>query len=151
MQPDQLYLDDLAVGASVEGPPRPLDERAFAAFAALTGDDHPIHYDADYARRSRFGARVAHGLLVSAMAALGASPLSARLHGAMIAFLGHDMRFVKPVLIGDAVRARHTVEDIRPRERDGTIRFAVTLINQRGETVAEGHHTYLLARRGVPA
>lgn len=144
---EQLYLDDLTPGLSVEGPARLLDDRAFAGFAALTGDDHPIHYDDAYAKRSRFGARVAHGLLVSAMAALGASPLSARLHGAMIAFLGHDMRFVKPVLIGDALRARHVVEEVRPRERDGTIRFAVSLINQHGEVVAEGHHTYLLARR----
>lgn len=148
----QLFLDDFAIGQSFSGPARVLDDAAFRKFAELTGDAHPIHYDEEYAARSKFGARVAHGLLVSAMSALGAMPLSARLEEAMVAFLGQCFTFVAPVLIGDAVQAHFTVESIEaaPGRSSGSVKFAVVLTNQRNQTVAEGTHFYMLRRR-LPA
>jgi len=71
-----LFLDDFAPGQSFDGVARVLDEASFTKFAELTGDAHPIHYDADYAAKSKFGARVAHGLLVSSVSALGATAMS---------------------------------------------------------------------------
>jgi len=145
----QLFLDDFAAGQSFAGSTRVLDEAAFAKFAELTGDAHPIHYDEEYARKSKFGARVAHGLLVSSVSALGATPLSARLEQSMVAFLGQCFTFLKPVLIGDSVRSHFTVESVEavPGRTSGTLKFTVTLTNQRGETVAEGNHFYMLRRR----
>lgn len=147
----QLFLDDFAIGQRFAGPARVLDDAAFRKFAELTGDAHPIHYDEDYAARSRFGARVAHGLLVASMSALGAMPLSARLEEAMVAFLGQCFTFVAPVLLGDSVQAHFTVESIEaaPGRGSGTVKFAVALTNQRSETVAEGHHFYMLRRRST--
>jgi acyl dehydratase len=99
----QLYLDDFELGDRFRSPGHTLGEAHFLLFSGLTRDNHPIHYDEDYARQTRFGARVAHGLLVMAMSALGASPLAQRLETSMIALLEQGGRFRKPVLLVDTV------------------------------------------------
>lgn len=143
----QLYLDDLEPGQRFEGDVHRLDEAAFEAFAKLTGDAHPIHYDRDYARKTRFGERVAHGLLLSAMTALGATPLSGRLRESMVALAGVGFRYRKAVLVGEAVRPVFTVDSKEPAR--GRVRFRVELLNaSSGETVAEGFHEYVLKNRG---
>jgi acyl dehydratase len=143
----QLYLDDFALGDRFRSPGHTLGEAHFLLFAGLTGDNHPIHYDEDYARQTRFGARVAHGLLVMAMSALGASPLAQRLEASMIAFLEQGCRFRKPVLLGDTVHAEFEVAGLERKGDKGVLRLRITLLNQRGEEVLEGHHVYLLRCR----
>jgi acyl dehydratase len=123
-----------------------LDEAAFQAFAKLTGDAHPIHYDREYARATRFGERVAHGLLVAAMSALGATALSKRLHGSMVAFVEQGFRFRKPVLIGGTVKPVFTVAAVDRAK--GRVRFKVEMLDGQGEVAAEGFHEYLLKSRG---
>src|SRR3954469_5506004 len=111
----QLYYEDLAPGQIYPGQTRTLGDEEFRLFAKVTGDDHPIHYDAAYAARTRFGKQVAHGLLVMAETALGATPLSARFHEAMIAFVEQGCRFLKPVLIGDTIRTELEVESLQKK------------------------------------
>jgi 3-hydroxybutyryl-CoA dehydratase len=143
---DQLYLDDLQPAQRFEGEIHALDEAAFEAFAKLTGDAHPIHYDREYARTTRFGERVAHGLLLVSMTALGATALSARLRESMVALAAEGFRFRKAVLVGEAVRPVFTVESKDPAR--GRVRFRVELINAAsGEAVAEGFHEYVLKNR----
>jgi 3-hydroxybutyryl-CoA dehydratase len=145
----QLYLEDFRPGQRFEGPTRTLDREAFRAFATLTGDAHPIHYDPQYAARSRFGRPVAHGLLLAACGALGATTLSARLEASMIAFLEQGMRFLAPVCEGDTVRCEFEVQSASPG-RDpgrGVLRLAVRLLDPLGKVLAEGHHAYLIATR----
>ena len=136
----------MVAGARYEGEAHLLDETAFQAFAHLTGDAHPIHYDREYARNSRFGERVAHGLLVSAMSALGATALSRQLHASMIALVEQGFRFRKPVLIGESVRPVFTVASV-DRAR-GRVRFDVRMLDGKGEVVANGFHEYVLKSRG---
>jgi 3-hydroxybutyryl-CoA dehydratase len=117
-------------------------------FAETTGDDHPIHYDPEYAARTRFGKQVAHGLLVMAETALGATPLSARFHEAMIAFVEQGCRFLKPVLIGDTIRTELEVESVERKSNGlGIVRFIVRVYAANGEVALLGHHTYLLKAR----
>ena len=150
---EQWFLDDMTVGTVYPGADKPISEADFRAFAQMTGDDHPIHYDETYAKQSRFGGRVAHGLLLMAHTALGASVLSRHLEDSMIAFVSQDCRFLKPVLVGDHVRAELEVAEVSPkRGRDfGVLRFKVRLFNQRGETVLDGHHEYLFKLRPAGA
>jgi len=145
----QWYLDDMTVGTIYPGLSKTIGEDDFRGFAALTGDDHPIHYDEAFAKQSRFGGRVAHGLLLMAHTALGATALSRHLENSMIAFVGQDCRFLKPVLIGDAIRSELEVAEAAPKPgRDfGRHVFVVRLINQRDERVLEGHHEYLFRLR----
>jgi acyl dehydratase len=145
----QLYYDDFVAGQIYAGQRLTLDQNAFRKFAEITGDAHPIHYDVEYASRTRFGRPVAHGLLLSAVGALGATPLSARLEDAMIAFLDQDAKFVKPVLIDDEVRSEFEVESVKPTSSGitGVVRFIVRIYDARGEIAMLGHHSYLLKTR----
>ena len=144
---NQLYFDDFTLGERFQSPGRTLGDAHFLLFAGLTGDNHPIHYDEDYARRTQFGARVAHGLLVMAMSALGASAYAQRLEASMIAFVEQGCRFRKPVLLGDTVHAEFEVAGLERKSDRGVLRLRVSLLNQRGEEVLEGHHVYLLRCR----
>jgi acyl dehydratase len=143
----QLFFDDLRVGEVFRSPSRTVGDAHFLFFAGMTGDNHPIHYDDAYARTTRFGARVAHGLLVMGMTALGASPLSHRLEAAMVAFVEQGCRFLKPVLVGDTVRPQFEVAALERKGDRGLVRLAIRVTNQRDELVLEGHHVYLVKCR----
>ena len=123
----------------------------FKAFAEMTGDDHPIHYDDAVAAKTRFGKRLAHGLLVMSMTAFGATPMSRRIEDAMVAFVEQGARFLKPVFVGDTLTSRFEVASIdpKPARRAALVRFNVSLTNNRNEIVLEGHHTYLLLLRST--
>lgn len=149
-EPGQLFFEDFTVGDRFESPSRTLTDAHFLFFAGLTGDNHPIHYDDEYARKTPFGGRVAHGLLLMGMTALGASPISHRLQASMIAFVEQGCRFLKPALIGDTVHPAHEVSLLEPKKDRGLVRLTTRLTNQRGETVLEGFHVYLLRRRPAP-
>jgi len=144
---EQLYFDDFEIGARFTSPGRTLGDAYFLMFAGMTGDNHPIHYDAEYARQTRFGERVAHGLLVMAMTAVGASPLSHRLEQSMIAFVEQGCRFLRPVLLNDTVHPEFEVIALERKGDRGLLRLGVKLANQRGEVVLEGYHVYLLKCR----
>lgn len=146
----QLYADDFAAGQRFAGQTLVLDDARFTQFAQLTGDRHPIHYDDAYAARSRFGKRLAHGLLVTAITALGATPLSDRLEQSMVAFLEQGMRFTAPAFVGDRVTTAFVVEQVtlKPEKKSGVVTFSIGVVNDRGETLVEGFHRYLLRMRG---
>lgn len=151
MAPSQLFADDFAAGQQFAGQTRKLGEAEFTGFAAVTGDAHPLHYDAAYAARTRFGKRLAHGLLVTGVTALGATPLSARLEEAMIAFLEQGMRFLAPVLIDESLTTAFTVRSVKlnPAKGTGVVEFAIDGVNQSGVKVIEGFHRYLLRMRSA--
>lgn len=142
----QLFADDLTVGQSFGGEPREVGDAAFKAFADFTGDDHPIHYDDAYAAKTRFGKRLAHGLLVMSMTAFGATRMSQRFEDSMVAFIGQGAKFLKPVFVGDMLTSHFKVASIEPKPGRDTavVQFDVSLVNSAGETVLQGHHTYLL-------
>jgi acyl dehydratase len=144
---DQLYFDDFKVGDRFAGPGHTLGDAHFLFFAGLTGDNHPIHYDEEYARRTRFGGRVAHGLLVMAMTAVGATPLSHRLERSMIAFVEQGCRFLRPVLLGDTVHSELEVLALERKGDRGVLRLGVRITNQRGEVALDGFHVYLIKCR----
>ena len=83
----QLYAEDLAPGLQFAGEPVVLSLQHFSGFAALTGDAHPLHYDEAYAAQTHFKRPVAHGLLLMALTALGATALSRQLEASMIALV----------------------------------------------------------------
>ena len=78
-------------------------------FAVLTGDMNPLHLDDAYARSTRFGKRIAHGMIA---ASLIASVLGDTLPGPGSVYLGQTLRFIKPVHIGDKLWATVRVMEI---------------------------------------
>ena len=150
MRMPQRYLDDFTPGEVFTSAPQTLSDKHFAAFAAMTGDAHPLHYDADYARAKGWEAPLAHGLMLLGLCALGAAPISRELTESMIAMLGNKARYRRPAFVGDTVTPQFTVIAVEPKDNDrGIVRLAISLHNQRGEVVLEGIHVLMLKRRGL--
>jgi len=147
----QFFAEDLTVGQIFDGPSRAIDEEQFGLFARLTGDGHPIHYDDAFAAKTRFGRRVAHGLLLMSLTALGAAEVSRRLQDAMVALTEQRCRFVKPVFVGDVVTSRFEVVAIHhnPGSDAALVHFSARLLNVAGETILDGEHAYLLRWRSA--
>ncbi len=143
----QRYFDDFRVGEVFRAPSRTLTDAHFLFFAGLTGDNHPIHYDDEYAKGTPFGRRLAHGLLLSALTALGAGELSGQVEQSMIAFLSQSARFRAPVFVGDTIRPELEVAELIPKGERGVLKLRSRLVNQRGEAVLEGEHVYLVRCR----
>ncbi|MDR7554295.1 MAG: MaoC family dehydratase [Armatimonadota bacterium] len=118
---------------------RTITEADVAAFAALTGDHNPLHVDAAFASRSRFGERIAHGMLT---AGLISAVLGMRLPGPGGIYVSQTLRFLRPVRLGDTVTATAEVLAWRPDRRLLTVRTTCT--NHRGETVIDGEATLLV-------
>jgi len=145
--PGQRYFEDFSVGELFKAPSKTLTDAHFLFFAGLTGDNHPLHYDVEYAKQTRFGRPVAHGLLLASMTALGAGALAPLVEESIVAFVEQSCRFVGPAFVGDTIYPELEVAALEPRSRLGLLSFTSRLRNQRGEVVLEGRHAYLIRRR----
>jgi acyl dehydratase len=144
-----MTADVMAVGAVFTTPSKTLTDAHFLFFAGLTGDSHPIHYDVEYARGTRFGKPLAHGLLLASLTALGASSALHELSG--FVFVEQGTRFLRPVVVGDTITPRLIVEKVWEDDRRRYVRLATSLTNQRGETVLEGFQVYRVLASAAPA
>jgi 3-hydroxybutyryl-CoA dehydratase len=127
-------LGELADGAEFTTRGRTITEGDLTSFSALTGDWHPQHSDAEWAARSRFEGRVAHGMLVLSYA-VGLIPFDP---DRVVALRGlESATFKRPVAIGDTIGVRSRVEGKRPLD-DGTalVTLALRVVNQHGRVVA---------------
>lgn len=108
------------------------------AFAQVSGDHNPIHLDDDFASGTRFGRRIAHGML---SASLISSVLANKLPGQGSIYLSQSLRFVAPVFPGDTITAKVIVTAVRDERRIVTLETVCT--NQRDEVVIKGEATVL--------
>lgn len=118
---------------------RAISDADIAAFADLTGDRNPLHLDDAFAARSRFGRRVAHGLL---SAGLVSAVLGTKLPGPGAIYLQQTLRFVRPVYPGDTLTATVEVTGCDGGRRTATLR--TTCADQRGRIVLDGEAVVLL-------
>lgn len=138
-------FDELEPGLSFETPGRTITESDLVSFSALTGDRHPQHADAEWAARSQFGGRVAHGMLVLSYA-LGLVPIDP---ARVVALRGVDgVAFKRPVRIGDTIHVEGRLEEAKPLADDlGLVTFLWKVVNQAGELAVRARVT-VLWRRG---
>jgi len=143
-----LYFEEMAEGLEMVSPARTVTEADVVAFAALSGDYNPLHTDAEYARNTRFGQRIAHGLLGLSIASGLANRLGF-IESTAIAFMGLEWKFKAPILIGDtiAMTARVVRKRAIPRLGGGLVVLAVVVKNQRGEVTQEGEWSVLVKSR----
>jgi 3-hydroxybutyryl-CoA dehydratase len=118
---------------------RTISDADIATFAELTGDGNPLHVDDAFAAHSRFGQRIAHGLL---SAGLISAVLGTRLPGPGALYLQQTLRFVRPVYPGDTLTAMVEVTAYRDDRRMITLRTTCT--DQRGDMVLDGEAVMLL-------
>src|ERR1041384_196299 len=128
----------LKVGDSAELT-KTIEQSDIDAFARVTGDHNPVHVDEEFAKTTRFGKRIAHGMLT---ASLISAVLANKLPGEGSVYLGQTLQFIAPVFPGDEVTARVTVKEIR--EDKPIIKLETICINQHDEIVIRGEATVLV-------
>ncbi|MEA3336530.1 MAG: MaoC/PaaZ C-terminal domain-containing protein [Chloroflexota bacterium] len=143
--PTGLFFEDYLIDGSIVSQGRTITETDIVNFAAFSGDWNPLHIDAEVAGESQFGERIAHGLLVLSIA----SGLSERL-----GFLGGNVLFFKEliwqfraaVMMGDTIRVKATVSELRPVPRlgGGYVTFKVQVLNQADKVVQRGSWILLI-------
>jgi 3-hydroxybutyryl-CoA dehydratase len=109
------------------------------AFAELSGDYNPIHLDEEFAKTTRFGRRIAHGMISGALIS---AVLGNEFRERKIVYLSQTIKFVAPVFIDDTVTATATVTDIREDKPIITVETVCT--NQNGEKVVTGEGKIML-------
>jgi oxepin-CoA hydrolase / 3-oxo-5,6-dehydrosuberyl-CoA semialdehyde dehydrogenase len=156
VHPFRRHFEDLQIGDSLLTHRRTVTEADIVAFGGVSGDYFYMHFDEVAAKESPFGKRIAHGYFVlSAAAGLFVSPAP----GPVLANYGLDtLRFVKPVGIGDTIRARLTAKRKTDRNKtdakgqgQGVVAWDVEVTNQDGLLVASYDILTLVAKRPVVA
>jgi len=145
------YFEEFAVGDRVISHGRTVTEADIVAFAAFTGDYNPLHCDAEYARGTVFGERIAHGLLGLAIAT-GLIERLGFIAGTVQAFLGLEWKFRGPIKIGDTIHVEAEVARTKEMRRmgGGIVILNVAVVNQSGEAVQNGQWTALIKSRPQP-
>jgi acyl dehydratase len=137
---------DLKVGAVYRSPSRTVTEAHFAAFQAISGDNHPIHYDVEYCRAHGHPGLLAHGFQVLAFSAAGAGSFPHEIGDNLIGFVEQSCKFLKGVYVGDTLYPTNTIAALIPQRTTGVVVMAATIHNQKGELVLTGEHKYLLRK-----
>lgn len=127
-----LPLDQLTIGDAAESR-KTISESDVYLFAGVTGDFNPLHVDAEYAKTTPFGARVAHGPLTFSLCA---GLLGTELPGLGTVAVSNQITYEAPVFIGDTIAVRVEVAELDPERNRATM--AVTWRNQKGTQVASG-------------
>ena len=152
VHPFRRHFEDLQIGESLLTHRRTVTEADIVNFGGISGDYFYMHFDDIAAKETAFGQRIAHGYFVlSAAAGLFVSPAP----GPVLANYGLDtLRFVKPVAVGDTIRARLTAKRKIDRQKvdatgqgQGVVAWDVEVLNQNGELVASYDILTLVATR----
>ncbi len=146
---NDLWFDDLVLGDEWTSTGRTLTEADLVAFCGVSGDFHPLHVDAEYAARSRFGARLVHGALVLSVATgqRGQLPYVGEALVAFVEIRSWVMR--APVRLGDTLRTRTVISELRASSdgRKGVVVQAVEVVNQHDEVVHRGEMVNVVRTR----
>jgi len=139
------YFEDFQVADKSVTRGRTITEADIVNFASFSGDWYPLHVDVEYAKKSIFGERIAHGYLVLS-AASGLAPLY---DIAIIAFYGIDkLRFFAPTKIGDTIRVESEVLETKDKgDAGGVVTFQQIIRNQRDENVVSSVVKIFVAKK----
>lgn len=141
------YYEDYEPGQGRETVGRTITETDFIVHAGHSGDFFPHHVDAEFCKTQPFGQRIAHGTMVFTIGV----GLTATVINPVAFSYGYDrLRFVKPVFIGDTIRARVEIVAKEPMEKRpgyGRVTERLTVTKQTGEVVLVADHIYMVERR----
>jgi len=125
---------------------RTITETDISLFARITGDFNPVHVNEEFAKKTMFKGRIAHGMLI---ASLVSTVLGTKLPGFGSIYVSQTLRFMKPVRIGDTITA--TVEVVKKIERDPQkdplIELRTTCFNQKNQEVLTGEAVLIVKRK----
>ncbi|WP_438482625.1 MaoC/PaaZ C-terminal domain-containing protein [Oleiharenicola lentus] len=146
-----LFLEDYEIGVARTSFGRTITEADIVLHAGQTGDFYPHHMDAEWCKTQDFKQRIAHGTLIFSVAV---GQTAGEINPEAFSY-GYDrLRFIKPVFIGDTIKARCTIKEKRDHPKKTDYGFVVELvesINQRAETVLVAEHLLLVKRKPAHA
>lgn len=140
-----MTFDEFELGACFISQARTVTETDVVTFAGLSGDFNPLHTDAEFGKKTPFGERIAHGMLIQAMAT-GMANWTGIFEGTTLALMEQVLRYKGPVKFGDTVHLELEVIEKKATSKPdrGVVRFAAHVINQNNETVQDGEWTLLM-------
>ena len=127
-----LSMKELSVGQSVEKEFLVTEETG-VAFAEVSQDKNPIHLDTEYAEKTRFGKKIAHGML---MGGYISSLIGMELPGEGTIYMKQELTFLRPVYYGDKIRVEITVSELQTEKKRAVL--STNCYNQNGEQVVAG-------------
>ena len=131
--------EDLEIGTKDKVVKKVTDED-IRDFARISTDDNPVHLDAEYAAKTQFGKRIAHGIFG---AGLISAVIGAHMPGYGTIYLSQTLKFKKPVFLGDTLTAWGEVVEKGEKKR---VRIKTWIENQDGEVVTEGEAMTMLTQ-----
>ena len=147
--PKGMWFEEFEVGQAIITPGRTIAEGDLVSFAGLSGDYNQIHTNAEFATKTPFGQRIAHGLLGLSIAS-GLVMRTGVLEGTVIAFREiNNWKFSNPIFIGDTIHAELNIIETKeiPRLGGGSLTIDISVINQRNEVTMKGTWTALVASK----
>ncbi len=140
------YFEEVQLGQERLSRARTITEADLVQFGALTGDFVPLHFDTQFASETRFGQRIAHGMLVASYA-IGLLTQLGHLERTVLAFRALELKFSAPVYIGDTIRAEMRVTEKKAARRmgGGWVTSEIRVRKQDGTVAQSGLMTVLLA------
>ena len=144
-----LTYEEFEIGATYNTQARTVTEADVVSFAGLSGDFNPLHTDAETAKNSPFGERIAHGMLTVAIST-GMANLTGLMEGTTIALMEQNIKYVAAVKFGDTVHLQMEVIEKRETSKPdrGVVKLAARVFNQRDELVVDMVWTQLMKRKG---
>ena len=103
-----FFIEDLRLNQTEEFQKK-ITEKDINEFAKLSGDDNPVHTNSDFAKKTIFKQKVAHGFLSASLISM---LIATKLPGPGSIYLSQNLKFLAPVFIDDLVRVKVTVEEI---------------------------------------
>ena len=103
-----FFIEDLRLNQTEEFEKK-ITEKDINEFAKLSGDDNPVHTNSDFAKKTIFKQKVAHGFLSASLISM---LIATKLPGPGSIYLSQNLKFLAPVFIDDLVRVKVTVEEI---------------------------------------
>ena len=137
------WYDEVASGAEFTSA-MTITDAHLTLGAGIIADFNPLHVDETFARKSRYGSRILHGVLTSAIMS---GPVGMYFAGTAIGYLEHNTRFLAPVRVGDTLtlRWRVTGKEDKPRHEGGIVTLQGEAVNQDAVVVARAEGRMLVA------
>ena len=143
-----LFFEDFEAGTEYRTRARTVTETDVVSFAGLSGDFNSLHTDAEFMKESPTGERIAHGMLIVAIAS-GLSNQMGWFDGTTLALAEVASKFKAPVRFGDTIHAVFTLNEKKPSSKPdrGIVILNTSIRNQRDEPAIEGTWTLLMKRK----
>lgn len=122
---------------------RTVEEKDILLFAAASGDNNPVHLNAEYAATTSFKKPIAHGMLSGAFIS---ATMACNLPGPGSIYLTQSLEFLRPVYAGDTLRVEIEIVEKLPKNQ---IRLTTRIFNQRNKRIVTGEATALLPDESV--